>query len=41
MFLVKKGDREAESLRSKIRSEYRAPNIPYYVEARKYQEMKY
>jgi hypothetical protein len=41
MFLVKKGDREAESLRSKICSEYRAPDIPYYVEAGKYQEMKY
>jgi hypothetical protein len=36
MFLVKKGDKEAERLRSKIRGEYRAPDIPYYVEARKY-----
>jgi hypothetical protein len=41
MFLVKKGGRESESLRSKIRGEYHAPNIPYYVEAGKYQEMKY
>jgi hypothetical protein len=41
MFLVKKGDKEAERLRSKIRGEYRAPDIPYYVEAGKYQEMKY
>jgi hypothetical protein len=41
MFLVKKGDREVESLRSKIHGEYRAPDIPYYVEAGKYQEMKY
>jgi hypothetical protein len=41
IFLVKKGDREAEHLRSKIRGEYHAPEIPYYVEAGKYQEMKY
>ena len=41
MFLVKKSDREAEHLRSKIHREYCAPEIPYYVEARKYQEMKY
>jgi hypothetical protein len=41
MFLVKKGDREAESLKSNICGEYRAPNIPYYVEAKKYKEMKY
>jgi hypothetical protein len=41
MFLVKKSDKEVERLRSKIRSDYRASNIPYYVEARKYQEMKY
>ena len=41
MFLVKKNDREAEYLRSKIRGEYRAPEIPYYVEAGKYQEIKY
>jgi hypothetical protein len=41
MFFVKKGDKEAEHLRSKIRGEYCAPDIPYYVEAEKYQEMKY
>jgi hypothetical protein len=41
MFLVKKGDREAEGLRGKILSEYRAPDIPYYLEAGKYQELKY
>jgi hypothetical protein len=41
MFLVKKDDREAESLRSKIHGEYRAPDIPYYIKAGKYQEMKY
>ena len=36
MFLVKKDDREAENLRSKIRSEYCAPDILCYVKARKY-----
>jgi hypothetical protein len=41
MFLVKKGDREAEGLRGKILSEYRTPDISYYLEARKYQELKY
>jgi hypothetical protein len=41
IFLVKKGDREVERLRSKIRKEYHAHEIPYYVEAGKYQEMKY
>ena len=41
LFLVKKGDREAESLQAKIQSEYHAPDIPYYLEARKYQELKY
>jgi hypothetical protein len=41
MFLVKKDDKEVERLRSIICGEYRAPDIPYYVEAGKYQEMKY
>ena len=41
MFLVKKSDREAKCLRSKICGEYRASKIPYYVEAEKYKEMKY
>jgi hypothetical protein len=38
---VKKGDREAEGLQGKILSKYRAPDIPYYLEAGKYQELKY
>jgi hypothetical protein len=41
MFLVKKSDKEAEHLRSKIHGEYHAPDILYYVEAGKYQKMKY
>jgi hypothetical protein len=41
LFLVKKGDREAEGLRGKILLEYHAPDIPYYLEAGKYQELKY
>jgi hypothetical protein len=41
LFLVKKGDREAESLRGKILSKYHAPDIPYYLEAGKYLELKY
>jgi hypothetical protein len=41
LFLVKKGDTEAEGLEGKIHSEYRAPDIPYYLEAGKYQELKY
>jgi hypothetical protein len=28
-------------LKTKIRSEYRTPDIPYYVEVRKYQDLKY
>jgi hypothetical protein len=40
MFLVKTGDVEAEGLRAKIRSEYRAPNIPYYIDSGKYSELK-
>jgi hypothetical protein len=38
---VKKDDREAEGLRGKILFEYRAPDIPYYLEAEKYQELKH
>jgi hypothetical protein len=38
---VKKGDREAESLRGKILSEYCAPDIPYYLEVGNYLELKY
>ena len=38
---MKNGDREADGLWRKILSEYCAPNIPYYVKAGKYQELKY
>jgi hypothetical protein len=41
LFLVKNDDTEAQGLREKILSEYRAPDIPYYLEAGKYQELKY
>jgi hypothetical protein len=41
LFLVKKGDKEAEGLRGKILLEYCALDIPYYLEAGKYQELKY
>ena len=36
MFLIKKSDKEAKHLRSKIHGEYRAPDILYYVEVGKY-----
>jgi hypothetical protein len=41
LFLVKNDDTEAQGLQGKILSEYRAPDIPYYLEAGKYQELKY
>jgi hypothetical protein len=41
LFLVKNDDTEAQGLLVKIPSEYRAPDIPYYLEAGKYQELKY
>jgi hypothetical protein len=41
LFLVKNNDTEAQGLRGKIPSEYRAPDIPYYLEVGKYQELKY
>jgi hypothetical protein len=41
MFLVKTGDVEAEGLKAKIRSEYHAPDIPYYTDSGKYSELKY
>jgi hypothetical protein len=41
LFLVKNDDTEAQGLRGKILSEYRAPDIPYYLETGKYQELKY
>jgi hypothetical protein len=36
LFLVKNDDQEAQGLRGKILSEYRAPDIPYYLETGKY-----
>jgi hypothetical protein len=41
MFFVRKGDTEAERLRVKILSEYCIPDIPYYLEARNYNELKF
>jgi hypothetical protein len=41
LFLVKNDDTEAQGLWGKIPLEYRAPDIPYYLEAGKYQELKY
>jgi hypothetical protein len=41
MFLIKNGDVEAEGLKVKIRSEYRAHDIPYYTDSGKYSELKY
>jgi hypothetical protein len=41
MFLVKTGDSEAKSLKVKIWFEYRASNLPYYLESKKYLELKY
>jgi hypothetical protein len=41
MFLVKNGDVEAKGLKAKIRSEYRAPDIPYHTNSGKYSELKY
>jgi hypothetical protein len=41
MFLVRKGDTEAESLRAEICSNHRAPDILYYLEAGKYQKLKF
>jgi hypothetical protein len=41
MFLIKNGDVEAEGLKAKIRSKYRAPDIPYYTVNGKYLELKY
>jgi hypothetical protein len=38
---VKKGDTKVEGLEGKINSKYRVPDILYYLEARKYQELKY
>jgi hypothetical protein len=41
MFLVRKGDTKAERLRVKILSEYRAPDILYYLEAGKYNKLMF
>ena len=41
LFLVKKGNIEAESLQGSILLECHAPDIPYYLKARKYLELKY
>jgi hypothetical protein len=41
MFLGQKGDTEAERLWVKILFEYRALDIPYYLEAGKYNELKF
>jgi hypothetical protein len=41
MFLVKTGNVKAEGLKAKIRSEYRALDIPYYIDSGKYSELKY
>jgi hypothetical protein len=41
LFMVKNDETKAQGLRGKILSEYRASNIPYYLEAGKNQELKY
>ena len=41
LFLVKGDDREAVGFKEIIYSEYHASEIPYYLEPRKYQELKY
>ena len=41
MFLIKTRDIETEGLKAKIRSEYRASNIPYYTDNEKYSKLKY
>ena len=41
MFLVKNGNVKVEGLKAKIRSEYRAHDIPYYITSKKYSELKY
>ena len=38
---MKNGDTEADGLQGKILGRYCALDIPYYVEAGKYQELKY
>jgi hypothetical protein len=41
MFLVRMGDTKAESLRVKILFEYHVLHILYYLEAGKYQKLKF
>jgi hypothetical protein len=41
MFLMRTNYKEAESLKVKICSKYHAPDIPNYLEAGKYLELKY
>jgi hypothetical protein len=41
MFLIKNGGVEAEGLKAKIQSEYRAADISYYTNNRKFSELKY
>ena len=41
MFLVKIGNVEVEGLKVKIQSKYRTPDIPYYIDSKKYLELKY
>jgi hypothetical protein len=41
MFLVRTGDTKAKSLQVRICSEYRASDIPYYLVAGNYQELKF
>ena len=41
LFLVKNGDTKVDDLQGNILLEYPASNIPYYLEAGKYQELKY
>ena len=41
MSLVRTGDVEVEGLKTKIRFKYRAPDIPYFTDSRKYSELKY
>ena len=41
LFFAKNDNRKAIGLRGKIYLDYCAPEIPYYLEAGKYQELKY
>ena len=41
MFLIKNGDVKIEGLKAKIQSEYRALDIPYYIDYGKYLELQH